>query len=141
MLTLQVLHYMKETIKPTGPFETMPHEPRHPGKGAKPDHVIQLNCREVYIRASYKTTRRWENFNNRGTKNILLSDEPWLVANNSKSFANRSKSISNNLGLMIFGSDRKKQWNSTVWQKKVMSEKNHRLQHRGGKQIRHSFAK
>ena len=141
MLTLQVLHYMKEITKPTGPFETMPHEPRHPGKGAKPDHVIQLNCREVYTCASYKTTRRWENFNNQGTKNILLSDEPWLIANNSKSFANRSKSISNNLGLMIFRSDRKKQWNSTVWQKKVMPEKNHGLQHRGGKQIRHSFAK
>ena len=33
-------------------------------------------------------------------KMILLSDKPWLIANNSKSFANGSKSITrNNLGL------------------------------------------
>ena len=30
---------------------------------------------------------------------ILLSDKLWLIANNSKSFANRSKSIINNLGM------------------------------------------
>ena len=57
---------LKETTEPAGPFETMPQEPWHPGKGAKPDHVIQLNCGEVRTHASYKTTRTWENFNNRG---------------------------------------------------------------------------
>ena len=78
----------------------MPQEPWHPGKGAKPDHVIQLNCREVCAHASYKATRTWENFNNQGTKMILLSDKLWSIANNSKSFANKSKLIiSNNLGL------------------------------------------
>ena len=41
-----------------------------------------------------------ENFNNRETKMILLSDELWSsIANNSKSFANGSKSIRSNLGL------------------------------------------
>ena len=34
--------------------------------------------------------------------------------------------------LMIFGSDRKKRRNSAVCWNKVMSEKNQRLQHRGG---------
>ena len=91
---------LKETIEPAAPFGTMPQEPWHPGKGAKPDRVIQLNCGEVRTHASYKATRTWENFNNRGTKMILLSDELWVIANNSKSFANGSKSIiRNNLGL------------------------------------------
>ena len=62
------------------------------GKGAKPDRVTQLNHGEVLTHASYKTTRTWENFKNRGTKMIFLSDELWLIANNSLSFANRSKS-------------------------------------------------
>ena len=89
-------HILKETIKPADPFETIPQEPRHPGKGAKLDCVIQLNCREVHIDASYKTTRTRDNFNHRGTK----MNELWSIANNSKSFANRSKSIiRNNLGL------------------------------------------
>ena len=78
----------------------MPQEPWHPGKDAKPDRVIQLNCGEVRTDASYKATRTWENFNNHGTKMILLSDELWSVANNAKSFENGSKStIRNNLGL------------------------------------------
>ena len=78
----------------------MPPEIWHPGKDAKPDCVIQLNCGEVYTHASYKSTRTWENFNNGGTKMILLSDELWSIANNSKSFANGSKLIiRNNLGL------------------------------------------
>ena len=78
MLTLQSLTYIKgndQTHGMVGPFGTMPQEPRHPGKGAKPDHVVQLDCREVCTHANYKTTRTWENFNNRGTKMILLSDE------------------------------------------------------------------
>ena len=80
-------YILKEKTKPAGPFGTMP------------DHVIQLNYGEVHTHASYKTTRTWENFNNQGTK-ILFSDKLWLVANNSKSFVNRSKSmIRNNLGL------------------------------------------
>ena len=77
----------------------MPQELWHPGKDAKLDRVIQLNCGEVRTHASYKATRTWENFNNRGTKMILLSDELWSIANNSKSFANGSKLIiRNNLG-------------------------------------------
>ena len=77
---------LKETTEPAGPFETMPQEPWHPGKGAKPDHVIQLNCGEVRTHASYKTTRTWEDFNNWGTKMNLLWDELWLIANNSRVF-------------------------------------------------------
>ena len=68
----------------------MPQEHWHPGKGAKLDRVIQLNCEEVRTHASFKTTRTWENFNIRGTKMILLSDKLWLIANNSKSFANET---------------------------------------------------
>ena len=34
---------LKEIIEATGPFGTMPQEPWHPGQGAKPDRVIQLN--------------------------------------------------------------------------------------------------
>ena len=61
--------------------------------------VIQLNCREVRTYASHKTTRTWENFNNRGTR-ILLSDKLWSIVITSKSFSNESKSvIKNNLGL------------------------------------------
>ena len=90
----------KETTEPVSPFRTMPQVSWHPGKGAKPDRVIQLNCGEVHIHASYKTNRTWENLNNQGTKMILLLDEIWLISNNSKSFANGSRSIiRNNLGL------------------------------------------
>ena len=67
MLTLQSLMYIEE---PVGP-----EEPRHPGKGAKPDRVFQLNCGEVRTHTSYKTTRTWKNFKNLRTKMILLSDE------------------------------------------------------------------
>ena len=78
----------------------MPQELCHPEKDAKPDRIIQLNCREVHTHASFKETRTWENFNNQGAKMILLSEELWSIANNSKSFASGSKSIiRNNLGL------------------------------------------
>ena len=77
----------------------MPQEPWHPGKDAKLDRVIQLNFREVDTHASYKATRTWENFKNRVIKIILVSDELWSIANNSKSFASGSKSIISNLGL------------------------------------------
>ena len=93
-------HILKETTDLAGPFGTMPQELWHPEKDTKPDCVIQLNCGEVHTHASYKATRTWENFNNRGTKMILLSDELWLIANNSQRFANGSKSIiRNNWGL------------------------------------------
>ena len=74
----------------------MPQEPWHPGKDAKPDCIIQRNFGEVRTHASYKATKTWENFNNPGTKMILLSDEIWSIANNSKSFPNGSKSIIRN---------------------------------------------
>ena len=77
----------------------MPKEPWLSGKYAKPDCVIQLSCGEVHTHASYKASRTWENFNNQVTKMILLSEQPWSIANNSKSFANGSKSIINNLDL------------------------------------------
>ena len=87
MPTFQALLYVEGKDQTSGPFETMPQQPWHPGKGAKLDRVIQLNYGEVHTHASYKTTRTWENFNNQGTKMILLSDKLWLIANNSKSFA------------------------------------------------------
>ena len=31
----------------------MPQEPWHPGKGAEPDSIMQLNCEEVRTHASY----------------------------------------------------------------------------------------
>ena len=82
---------LKETTKPVGPFRTMPQGPRRPGKEAKLDRVIQFNCGEVCTHASYKTTRTWKNFNNRGTKIILLSDELGLIGNNSGSLANATR--------------------------------------------------
>ena len=86
--------------KPTNPFGSMPQGPWYPWKEAKPDRIIQLNCREVHTHTSYKATRTMENFNNWGAKMILLSDELWSIANTSKSFANGSKwIIRNNLGL------------------------------------------
>ena len=64
------------------------------------DRIIQLNCGEVHFHASYKTTRTWENFSNRGTKMILPSEKLGSIANNSKIFGNGSKSIiRNNIGL------------------------------------------
>ena len=99
-LHLNPWHTLKETTKTVGTFGTMPQEPWHPGKGTKPNCIIQLNCRKVRTSKSYKTTSTWENFNNWGTKMIHLSEKLWLIANNSKSFMNKSKSIiRNNLGL------------------------------------------
>ena len=100
MLTLQALMYIEWKDQLGGPIWTMPQEPWHPGTSAKPDYVIQLNCEEMHTHASYKTTRTWEKFNNWWTKMILLPDELWLIANNSKGFVNESGSIiRNNLGL------------------------------------------
>ena len=54
----------------------------------------------VLFSSSYKATWTRANFNSWGAKMILLSDELWLLDNNSKSFANRNKSlIRNSLGL------------------------------------------
>ena len=55
------------------PFGTIPQKPWHPGRGAKPDCIIHLNCREVCIHASHKTIRKWESFNNRGTNMVFLT--------------------------------------------------------------------
>ena len=90
MLTLQAQTYI-EGNELVGPFRTIPQEPLHPENGAKLDHIIQLNYREVHIHASRKITRTWENFNKQGTKLILLSDKLWLIA--IQSFVNGSKSI------------------------------------------------
>ena len=89
-------HMLQETTEPANLFGTMPQKPWHLGIGAELDCIIHLNCREVHTHASYTTNRTWENFNNQGTKMILLSDELWLIANNSTSFGNRSKSIIRN---------------------------------------------
>ena len=92
--------YWREQLNGRAHLELLPQEPWYPGKGAKTDRIIQLNCGELCTHASYKTNRTWENFNNRGIKMILLPDKLWLIANNSNSFANGSKSIiTNNLGL------------------------------------------
>ena len=85
MLTPQSLIFIEVNGQTGGPIWNYAEKPWHPGKGAKPDHVIQLNCREVRTHASYETTRTSENFNNRGTKMIILSEELWLIANTSKS--------------------------------------------------------
>ena len=90
---------LNETTEPGGLFGTVPQKSWHPGKSAKLDDVIQLNSGEVRTHASHETTRTWENFNKRGTKMALLSGELWLIANNSKIFANENKSIVNTLGL------------------------------------------
>ena len=92
LVTLQSLMYIAGNVNP---FGTMPQEFWHPGKCAKPDYVIYLNCGEVCTHTSCKTTRKWENFNT-GTKMIIFSNKLWLIANNSKSFGNGSKSIIRN---------------------------------------------
>ena len=67
--------YRRKQTNQQAHLELCHRHPWQPGKGAKLDRVIQLNCGEVRTHASYKTTRTWENFNNRGTKMILLSDK------------------------------------------------------------------
>ena len=68
----------------------MPQEPCHPGKSAEPDCIMQLSCEEVQVMSN---NQNMENFNDRGTKMILLLEELLLIATNSKGFANRRKSI------------------------------------------------
>ena len=70
---------MKEATDPTDPLGTMPQEPWHPGKAAKPDRtdrVIQLNYGEVRTHASYKTTRTWENLNMGELKQVRKNNDP-----------------------------------------------------------------
>ena len=43
---------LMEIAEPVGRFRTMSYEPWHPGKGTKPDRIIQLNCGEVRTHAS-----------------------------------------------------------------------------------------
>ena len=76
MLTLQALAYIEGNDRTGGPIWKYVTETLTSCKDAKPDRVIQLNCGKVHTHASYKTTRTWENFNNRGKKMILLSDKP-----------------------------------------------------------------
>ena len=70
MITLQALAYIEGNDRTSGPIATQTS-----CKGAEPDYIIQLNCREVRTHASYKAIRTRENFNNQGTKMILLSDK------------------------------------------------------------------
>ena len=72
-------HLLKQ-MKLTGSFGTMLQDPWHPGKDVKPDWSIQVNCREVHTHACYETTRTCKNFNNQGTKVILLSDKLGSIA-------------------------------------------------------------
>ena len=39
---------------PVGPFGTMPQEPWHPGKAAKSDQVMQLNCVKVITQPEHE---------------------------------------------------------------------------------------
>ena len=88
---------LKETPETAGPFGTMPQKPWHPGKRAKPERVLQLNCRVVRTYSSYKTTRTWENFNEQKWSSFQTTYDKELI---TKSFAERSKTIiRNNLGL------------------------------------------
>ena len=75
MLTLRARKYIEGNDQTSRPIWSYATGPWHPGKDAKPDRVIQLSCREVRTDASYKATRTWEDFNNRGIKMILPSDE------------------------------------------------------------------
>ena len=82
---------LKEMKKTVCPFETMPKVPWHPGEGAKPYHVIQLNCGEVYTHPSCKIIETWKSFNKLGTKMSLVSNDLRLTANNSKNFTRKKR--------------------------------------------------
>ena len=64
-----ILEEMKDSGKP---FGTMPQEPWNPGKGNKPDCIIQHNYEEVRTHENCKTTRTWECFDNREAKLTFL---------------------------------------------------------------------
>ena len=91
---------MKETNQTVGPFGIMPQESWHPGKGAKPNRVIQLNYGEVRNHAIYKArfiNQNMGELQQKRTKKILLSDELWLIANSSKGFEIWNKSMKINI--------------------------------------------
>ena len=72
MLALQALTYIEGNDRNGGPIWNYARGTLACWKGAEPDRVMQLNCGEVRTHANYKKNRTWENFNNRGTKNILF---------------------------------------------------------------------
>ena len=74
MLPLQDLTYIEGNDRTRGPIWNYAAGTLT-SWDAKSDRVIQLTCAEVHTHASYKTTKAWENFNYRGAKMILLSDE------------------------------------------------------------------
>ena len=75
----------------------MPQEPWHPRKGAKPDRVIQSTAGKC---ASMQVINQPEHGRTSTIDEEKWSSQLWSIANNSKSFANGSKSIlRNNLGL------------------------------------------
>ena len=100
---------LKTTTEPVGPFGTMSQEPWHPGKGAKPDHVILLNCSEVHIHASHNQHGRTSETFRQTMKLTLFRTFKIIVID-----LMARKDISNKL--MILGSDRKKHQNSVVQQ-------------------------
>ena len=63
---------MKETTEPADPSGTMPQEPWHPGKDAKPDRVIQsttVECAAMQVikqpehgRTSTTEEQKWSSF-------------------------------------------------------------------------------
>ena len=70
MLTLQALTFIEGNNRTGWPIWNYAT-----GKGAKPVRIIQLNSGEVRTHARCKTTRTWENFNNRETNMIPFSGE------------------------------------------------------------------
>ena len=67
---------MKETTEPADPFGTLPQEPRHLGKDAKPDRVIQSTVGKC---APVQVIKQPEHGRTSATRNrtemILLSHE------------------------------------------------------------------
>ena len=99
MLAVQIRTYIKGTDQTRGPIWNYATWIWHPGKGTKPDRVIELNSQEMSTHASCKTTRTWDSFNNRGTKMSLLSDELWLIANNLRIIQNNNSIFNNSNNL------------------------------------------
>ena len=98
MLTFQDLTYIEGNDWTTIPFGNIPQKCWQPGKDATPDQIIQstvVKCAPMQV-----VNQSMGQLQQQGTKMSLLSDELWLITNNSKSFANRGKSIiRNDLGL------------------------------------------
>ena len=58
MLTLQALTYIEGNDRTSGSIWNYATGTLTPGKGAKPDRVIQLNYGEVRTHVNYKTTEK-----------------------------------------------------------------------------------